>query len=99
MITIMIIDDNKSFRWITKKVLIKEHFNVIEASSKSEALTLLKESKKPELILLDQNLKDGSGFDLLPYIQTKTVVPVIFITGHSEIELAVKAIQLGATDY
>ena len=49
MITIMIIDDNKSFRWITKKVLIKEHFNVIEASSKSEALTLLKESKKSSL--------------------------------------------------
>ncbi|MGV6826553.1 MAG: sigma-54-dependent transcriptional regulator, partial [bacterium] len=54
----------------------------------------------PDLVLLDQQLPDGLGIELLPQlIEQSSQLPVIMMTGQHDLELAIEAIKLGATDF
>jgi PAS domain S-box-containing protein len=55
---------------------------------------------KPEIILLDYRLPDGTGIEVLEELQNRgSQIPVILITGQGDERLAVRALQLGAVDY
>ncbi len=58
---------------------------------------IFNEDNNFDLILLDNNLGDGTGIDLLKMIEG--AIPVIFITGKGSEEIAVEAMKLGAFDY
>ena len=95
---IILIDDEKSVRNNLKQI-IEESFNDVtlvgEAYSVKSGLELI-EKTKPDVVLLDINLTDGSGFNLLenvPVINFQT----IFITAYDE--YAIKAFQFNAIDY
>src|SRR5271156_5138266 len=65
------------------------------AGSVAEARAIPR-TEKYDIIILDHNLNDGTGFDLLPeYTET----PVIFLTGSESPEVAVRAMKAGAADY
>ena len=66
-----------------------------EAQSVAESLELLKTSQ-PDLLLLDVQLKDGTGFDLLNRLVNRNF-DVVFVTGHDE--YAIKAFKFSALDY
>ena len=66
-----------------------------EAKNVAESVELIK-SKKPDLVLLDVRLPDGTGFDLLDQIKNQKF-KLIFITAYNE--YALKAIKLSAIDY
>jgi two-component system LytT family response regulator len=61
-----------------------------------DAIVLIN-ATKPDLLLLDIMLPDGTGFDILEQITVQT--KVIFITAHQEHEYAIRAIRCGAMDY
>lgn len=96
---ILIIDDDKDLCFVLKRFLSKHNFEVIEATSGRVALEIL-ETVEPNLILCDFRLEDMSGASLLKKIKEKLpAVPVIIITGYSNIKTAVEVMKLGAIDY
>ncbi len=96
---ILIIDDDKDLCFVLKRFLSKHGFEVIEATSGKAALEIL-EGMEPDLILCDFRLEDMSGSSILKKIKEKNPsVPVIIITGYSNIKTAVEVMKLGAMDY
>ncbi len=96
---ILIIDDDKDLCFVLKRFLSKHGFEVLEATTGRLALEIL-DSVEPNLILCDFRLEDMSGSSILKKIKEKLpAVPVIIITGYSNIKTAVEVMKLGAIDY
>lgn len=96
---ILIIDDENDLRFVLKRFLSKHGYEVLEASSGKKALDILR-SNEVDLILCDFKLDDMDGAEVLKAIkEINSVVPVIIITGYSNIKTAVEVMRLGALDY
>jgi two-component system NtrC family response regulator len=100
---ILIIDDDIAVRTSLSLLLRKEGFDVSTAGNPVEALDLLRETE-PELVILDMNFSNETtgddGLKLLTRIRkTHPDLPVILITGWATIDLAVKGMKLGASDF
>lgn len=99
MSKILLIEDDISFCKLLEKFLIKKAFEVTIAFSASEArLAIKKESFN--LVLMDIRLPDSDGIGLMTEFKTSNPeIPVILMTGYSDVNTAVKAIKNGAADY
>lgn len=98
MINALIIDDEKNNRDSLRRLLTEycPTVHVIgEAGNIEDSINLLKKLK-PELVFLDVEMPNGSGFDLLRRLE-KIDFKVIFVTAHSN--YAIKAIRFSALDY
>lgn len=94
----VIIDDKSNIRDLIQSI-IEDNFSDIEiAGTGNSVLSGLKEinTKKPQLVFMDIELPDGSGFDILENIQDKDI-KVIFISAFNQ--YAVKAFEYSAADY
>ncbi|HEY3401806.1 MAG TPA: sigma-54 dependent transcriptional regulator [Ohtaekwangia sp.] len=99
MAKILIIDDEKDLCLVLNRFLSKHGYQVIEANKGRKALELLNEDK-PDLILCDFKLEDMDGSSVLKAIkEINPSIPVIIITGYSNIKTAVEVMRLGAIDY
>ncbi|HMK44282.1 MAG TPA: sigma-54 dependent transcriptional regulator [Dissulfurispiraceae bacterium] len=97
--TILIVDDEQSMRSSLRRLLEFNDFTVAEASNASEALDEL-EHELPSVILLDVRMPEVDGLELLPrLLAVAPHIPVIILTGHGDIPMAVKATKLGAYDF
>ncbi len=97
--TILIVDDEAEIRATVRGVLADEGYRVIEADNGKAALAALA-GERPALLLLDIWMPEIDGIALLREIER--VAPktrVIVISGHGNIETAVRATQLGACDF
>lgn len=95
---IMIVDDEPAARGALRNLLhanCPDVFITGEAGSVGEALQLL-EKKSPDLLLLDVEMEDGTGFDLLDRI-SKLRFNVVFTTAHND--FAIRAFRYNAIDY
>lgn len=99
MSKILVIEDDISFCKLLEKFLIKKAYDVTVAFSAEEArLAMKKESF--DLILTDLRLPDSDGIGLMSEFKTSNPeIPVILMTGYSDVNTAVKAIKNGAADY
>lgn len=99
MPNILLIEDDISFCKLLEKFLIKKAYDVTIAFSAEEArLAIKKESF--DLILTDLRLPDSDGIGLMTEFKTSyPEIPVILMTGYSDVNTAVKAIKNGAADY
>ncbi len=96
---ILIVDDEERIRQSLNGVLRDEGFDVREAKDGAQALKQL-ETDPPDLILLDIWMPGMDGIETLGRIKEQSSqLPVIMISGHANIELAVKAAKLGAYDF
>ena len=96
---IMIIDDDQDMCLLLKRFLTRHGYEVLEAHSGKKALDLL-DTVEPNLVMCDFRLDDMDGKQLLVKIKERYQhVPVIIITGYSEIKTAVEVMKLGAYDY
>ncbi len=96
---ILIIDDEKNIRLSLSGILEDEGYETAGFGSVSEGLTAVEEHD-PDAILLDVKLPDGNGIDALTAIKKyNPQIPVIMISGNSNISDAVKAIKQGAFDF
>lgn len=95
----LLIDDDVSF-CKTFALLSTDLFNLTIAHSSRDGLNKL-EAACPEVVLLDYKLKENkNGLDVLKEIRTTHPdLPVIIVTEVEDIDLAVKAMRLGATDF
>ncbi len=98
MIKAVIVDDEKNSRLVIRE-LLSDIFNeiaiVAEAGDVQTAVEVI-DSTEPDLLFLDIDLPDGTGFDVLKKIKESNL-KVIFITAHHE--HAIKAIKFSAFDY
>jgi two-component system NtrC family response regulator len=97
--TILAIDDEEPIRRLLQKELAADHRKVLTAADASEARDLLR-TNWFDVIVMDLRLPDVHDLDLL--IEIKDTVPhieVVMITGHGDIDSAVRAIKLGACDF
>src|SRR5208337_3114943 len=96
---ILIVDDEEGIRESLSGIFEDEGYEVVTASSGEEALDIIKEHM-PYILLLDVWLPGMDGLETMSRIkEIDNNLPVIVISGHGNIELAVKAIRLGAYDF
>ena len=100
-IEILIVDDNADIRNILKELILDAGYKTRVAANYNQALTEI-DKKMPDVAILDVKLDkgDNDGIELLSHIKSKNSdVPVIIITGHANVELAVSALKHGAFEF
>ena len=96
---ILITDDEKSIRNALREILEFENYSVLEAENGEEALRII-QTETVDLVLLDIKMKGMDGIEVLEKIkETNTELPVIMISGHGNIKIAVEATKTGAFDF
>jgi DNA-binding NtrC family response regulator len=96
---ILIVDDDKTFRSVTQRLLEEEGLVAETAASADEAMPLLQE-RHYDLLLSDLVMPGIGGLDFLNHVKTHHPgVPVVMITGFASINSAVEAMKRGAEDY
>ncbi len=99
MSRVLVIDDEQGIRDVLRDILEDEDYTVFTAEDGLEGLNLLKH-EPIDVVLLDIWLPNRGGMDVLKDIkETFPETEVILITGHGTIDLAVKAVKLGAFDF
>jgi DNA-binding NtrC family response regulator len=94
---ILIVDDESSIRFGLRRFLEAAGFEVDEAASYGAAAEACRRNK-PDAAILDYTLPDGNGVELIDTVLLSAPdVPVIMLTGHGSIDLAVTAVKRGAT--
>jgi DNA-binding NtrC family response regulator len=97
---ILIVDDEPAYVRILADALSAPDRRLLTASSLAGAESVLSEGDAADLVLVDLQLPDGSGIDLLRSLKAREPdVPVILITGHASMQTALSAMKLGAYDY
>ena len=100
-IEILIVDDNADIRHILNELIIDAGYKTRVAANFNQAVTEI-DKKLPDVAILDVKLDkgDNDGIELLSHIKSKNKdVPVIIITGHANIEMAVNSLKLGAFEF
>jgi two-component system KDP operon response regulator KdpE len=95
---LLIVDDDQAIQRLVKLELEAEGFRVQTCGTGEEALTIARE-QRPDLLVLDINLPDRQGLDVLGELRERSDVPVILLTGRTGTRDRVKGLDLGADDY
>ena len=97
--SILLVDDDDVFRRVLGGELERLRMRVTSADGGEPALRRLAEAQ-PDIVLLDLQMPDMSGLDVLRAIREQSpATDVIMLTGHGSIDVAVEAMRLGAFDY
>ena len=95
-----VVDDDASFRTAIGRRLKQAGFEVETHSSAQELLDRLPGVEKPGCILLDVQMPGLSGLELQNcLVELGSILPIVFVTGHSDIPTTVRAIKAGAEDF
>ena len=100
-IEILIVDDNVDIRNILNELILDAGYKTRMAANYNQALSEINK-KMPDVAILDVKLDkgDNDGIELLTHIKSKNKdVPVIIITGHANIEMAVNSLKEGAFEF
>ena len=98
---ILIIDDNPDIRNILKDLISDAGYETRVAANYNQALNEI-DKKLPDVAIIDVKLDkgDNDGIELLSHIKNKNKdIPVIIISGHANIEMAIKSLKSGAFEF
>lgn len=95
---ILVAEDNELIIEGLEYVLKKEGFDVKIVNTKDQTLSCVK-NEKFDLILLDVQLPDGTGFDICKHIKNTIDIPIIFMSARGEEANIVYGLDIGADDY
>jgi two-component system nitrogen regulation response regulator NtrX len=101
MAQILIVEDEANIRRVLHKILIDvdKNINVSEAADGAEAISMV-DTQTYDLILCDIKMPKKDGIEVLEHIQNVSPQSaVVMISGHGDLETAVKAMRMGAYDY
>jgi two-component system phosphate regulon response regulator PhoB len=94
---VLVIEDDDDVADVIRRSLSGNGIACTVAPSSAVATALLSAGLRPDVILLDLDLPDAFGLDLLP--ELRTVAPVIVLTGRRSEDTIVEGLSLGAEDY
>jgi sigma-B regulation protein RsbU (phosphoserine phosphatase) len=98
---VFIVDDDKTVIRTIEGMLHRHGFRTLTASDVAGALAGIPRAH-PDLILMDVNLSDGSGFEVCRAVQadaSTATTPIIFISADSDTETKVRGFEIGGVDY
>lgn len=101
-ITILVVDDDPDLLKLLRTYMKMEGFAVRTAEKRDDIVAALRQPPKPDLVLLDVQLPDANGFDVLakmrqhPFMKS---IPVIMLTGEATREAVLRGLQAGADGY
>lgn len=96
---ILVVEDEANIRRFLADLLVKDGHQVYEADTLTRATDLVS-ARQLDLILTDQKLPDGEGLSILSEVRKIDYsIPVVVLTAHASVELAVEAMRLGAFDF
>ena len=96
--TILLVEDEESITTPLVEALRREGFDTAVSATAGESLALA-DRVKPDLVLLDVMLPEGSGFDVCRELRARSRVPIIMLTARGEEADRVAGLELGADDY
>ncbi|MFK4825745.1 response regulator transcription factor [Paenochrobactrum sp. BZR 588] len=97
---VFVIDDDASIRIAIEDLLASIGLEAVTFASASEFLEYNREKTRPSCLILDVRMPGQSGTDFYRYTRENGInIPVIFITGHGDISMGVKAIKDGALEF
>jgi DNA-binding response OmpR family regulator len=99
--SILVVDDNETHRDLLSRRLRPHGYVTVTASDGAAALSLVEESRF-DLVLLDAQMPDPSGLEVLAKLRTKysrNELPIIMVTTRTSENTMVEALQIGANDY
>jgi DNA-binding NtrC family response regulator len=92
------VDDDPNFLSALAELIEGQGFTTNTASTLRDARTQV-HHKTPDVALVDLYLPDGLGIDLIKDLEAGNSTEVVLMTGHADVESAVQALRLGASDY
>nr|WP_245961492.1 sigma-54 dependent transcriptional regulator [Thalassotalea euphylliae] len=96
---ILLLEDSPTLSAIYAGFLSKEPYDLLMAGNGQAALDIIN-TQCPRILLLDLNLPDMSGMDILKYIhKQKLPIVVVILTAHGSVDIAVDAMKYGAFDF
>jgi len=96
---LLVVDDEAQVRAMLTMAMEFLGFEVVEAATGRQALQAVTHTR-PDLVLLDVNLPDLDGFDVCRTLRTRGLtLPVLFLTGRSEVDDRVRGLDLGGDDF
>ncbi len=99
---VLVIDDNPDIRFLICNILKEKNFSVRSAANYDQAVLEINKKKLPDLAIIDIKLDraDKDGIDLLKLLMKKNnSIPVIMISGHATVQIALESIRLGAYEF
>ena len=96
--SILIVDDDNDLAYIISEMLKEHGYDVECAGSSDEAFNVLEE-RRFELILLDINLPDASGFEICQELRKVSTVPVIFASARTSETDRITGFDIGGDDF
>jgi len=97
-ISIIIVDDEPHVRKFLRLSLQAESFNVFEAETAEEAITIVHNSK-PDVMILDLGLPDIDGRQVIRDVRLHSNMPILVLSGRAEDSEKIAALEQGADDY
>src|SRR5213594_1842738 len=97
--SILLIGDDSELRRLLRKTLSAERYRLSEAATAMNGLAQV-EAVRPDLILLEFNLSGMNGIDVIRHVRRqKRGVPIIALSGHSNVRDRIAALDAGADDF
>ena len=100
-IVVLVVEDSAAIRALVRRMLVAGGHTVAEAAGGAAALAVCRE-RQPDVVLLDVEMPEMSGFDVLASMKADRGlrdIPVVFLTGRSDTADIVDGLRLGAHDY
>jgi DNA-binding NtrC family response regulator len=96
---VLVVDDESGVRFGIRDFLEQHGYEIEEAESCQDAQHLFRTSR-PDIVIADYMLADGTALDLLPRLrEIDSNIPLLVLTAHGSIDLAVRAIKEGAEQF
>lgn len=99
-VTVLVVDDEQVIHKVVQKALRTCNYHLLFAQTAEEALAIVRSTESIEVALVDKNLPDQSGLDIIKDLKAQQPdIEVLLITGCPTLESAVEAVKAGAFDY
>jgi two-component system KDP operon response regulator KdpE len=95
---VLVVEDDKGIRDVLRVLLGTEKYRVVEAQT-AERAQIEARSHKPDLMLVDLGLPDGSGLDVIRRVREWSSLPVIVLSARTMEDQKIAALDAGADDY
>lgn len=97
-VKILVVDDDDSILRAIQVLLEREHYRTLLARGGAEALEMVRDGL-PQLVILDLSMPGITGLDVCRELRTWYQAPILVLSGYSEEQLVIQALDVGADDY
>ena len=98
----LVVDDSRAMRMILRRIMTEQGYEVVEAADGQEALDVLEGGARPDVALIDWNMPNVDGLELVVRIRKNAEwrsITLMMVTTESEYDQIVRALAAGAHEY